>query len=123
MNFLVCAVALALPSAMVAAQNSKVILAANATVAGSSASMHPFSTTAPRVQQAWTGSSVTSGAAFIDGFSYRCNAPRRQALQGRSYPSVTFSFGSTSITAATTGRFAFGTTLGGPIVQFTGILP
>jgi hypothetical protein len=101
MNFLVCAVALALPSSMVVAQNSKVIPAANATVAGSSASMHPFSTTASRAQQVWTGSSVTSGAAFIDGFSYRCNAPRRQALQGRSYPSVTLSFGSTSITPAT----------------------
>ena len=101
MKSLVCLAAFAVVSSMVAAQNSKVIPAANATVAGTGASMHPFSTTAPRAQQVWTGTSVTLGAAFIDGFSYRCNAPRRQALQGRSYPSVTLSFGSTSITPAT----------------------
>jgi len=98
---LACVVSVAFGIADVVAQSTRVVPAANATVEGSGASYHPFGTTAPRVQQVWTGSSITSTAAFIDGFSYRCNAPRRQTIQGRSYPNLTLEFGSTSVTPAT----------------------
>jgi len=84
-----------------AGQNTRVIPAANATVEGTGSSMHPFGTLAGRTQQVWTGASVTSAAAFIDGFSYRCNSPIRNAHQGRAYSNLSLEFGATSVTPST----------------------
>ena len=63
--------------------------------------MHPFGTLSGRTQQVWTGTSVTSASAFIDGFNYRCNAPIRNALQGHTFSNLTLEFGATSVTPST----------------------
>ncbi|MCB9869145.1 MAG: hypothetical protein H6837_04755 [Planctomycetes bacterium] len=99
------------------AQATKVVPAFNTVIEGSTLSVYPFGYTTNRMQQVWSGSSISSNTSLVRGISYRMDTVSRTAAEpGRTYTGVTIAVGTSTVTPATMST-TFATNVTSPLTN------